>query len=233
MKLLLCCAGAVMVSMGLGACAATPLPTYDWQTPEQALAIMHERDRQVRTVQAVCVLKLTGNDGATRTLDGAIVIQPPNLRMRAWKFDKAVFDVTSTPEGLWLLADDRVDLERVVDAAALARGLELLSPGVTRQTAASDAQVLPDRSLRLRLPDGVATVRGDTLLICRLEISTGPSGDPVNVTLTYRQYGEHVWMHHVTVHGSFGVAQISFRDVDINSEPGPRAFVPPRRAVKQ
>ena len=54
--------------------------------------------------QAASLLTLTRPDGQSVRLDAALVMSLPDhsVRLRAWKFNQAVFDLTLNPQGLWI-----------------------------------------------------------------------------------------------------------------------------------
>ena len=97
---------------GLAGCAArrpveSNLPTYGRLDPAAALRMLAERSASVRSVSAQAGLTLTRADGQSVNLDGAVVMAPPGrVRLRAWKFNQAIFDLTLTPDGLWVLTPD-------------------------------------------------------------------------------------------------------------------------------
>ena len=102
----------VEVAIVLTGCAARQqvdanLPTYGRLDHAAALRVLAERAQSVRSVSAQAALTLTRADGQSVQLDGAVAMAPPGrVRLRAWKFNQAVFDLTLTPEGLWVLTPD-------------------------------------------------------------------------------------------------------------------------------
>jgi hypothetical protein len=90
----------------LAAACAPRLPVHEWRDAEQAIATIAERAESVRSVSASCTISLRSADGRGATLDGAIVAEGDRrLRIRAWKLNTAVFDLTLTTDGLWIWSD--------------------------------------------------------------------------------------------------------------------------------
>src|SRR3954464_6755942 len=70
-----------------------------------ALKVLRDRAAMLKSVSGTAVLTLTRADGESVRLDAAIVMQPPaKLRLRAWKMNQAVFDLTAIGENVWLVA---------------------------------------------------------------------------------------------------------------------------------
>lgn len=232
MKRLLAATGCLSIGVVLGGCAASRLPTYQWRTPEQAMAIMAERDRQVRTVQAACLLRFNDPDGRSRTLDGAVVAEGNRVRVQAWKFHKTVMDVISTPDSL-VVVHELEEPGPGFDAEFLADSLKVITGGTAWMSEGWTPQVQPDGSLLLYWPRGVAHITGDTLLLERIDLAGDRPEHSYRITLAYRDYDGLVWLHRGVVRGPFGEAEIILRDVELNGALNPKAFVPPGQAGPQ
>src|SRR5215207_7588135 len=98
---------------------ASPLPTYPSLDNAAALKVLAGRAEAVKSMSAQCALTLTRPDDQSVQLDGAVVMEPPGkLRLRAWKFGQAVFDLTLTPDGLWVMTpQDPNRREKVLPAS--------------------------------------------------------------------------------------------------------------------
>src|SRR4051812_32284917 len=139
-----------------GGCApkGPPLPTYPLMATDETTRRLAEQSHAVHTVTGEGLLTLNRPDGQSVRLDAAVVMQPPGkVRLRAWKFGQAVFDLTMNDAGVYLITpEDSSRKEQIksagVSAAKLARTWSLLSGGFFDQP-------------------GVATVTGDTLQIRR------------------------------------------------------------------
>ncbi len=234
------------VLMGIGCRAAVdPLPPVEWQTFDEARRIMVERREAIRTVQAQCTLKITPADGKgkTQSLDGAVVMEgETRVRLRAWKFNRAVFDLIVNDEGTFIVVGDEL-AERAPDAeAGLARLAEHLG-GMLRGPDYAEAEFHPLASgarFAVVWDHATATIDNRTLTPVTLELSD-PDGsierrgrDPKTVRMVteYADYSGLPWLHRVEATGDFGTIEITFRDVEINGSLNPRAFQPPRRAER-
>jgi hypothetical protein len=95
--MLLACAG----------CAHFPdkkIPPVKYADTNDALRIVRERSATVRTLAATGTITLSRPNGESVRLDLAMVSRKPDdLRLRAWKLGRAVFDLTLTRDGAWLL----------------------------------------------------------------------------------------------------------------------------------
>ena len=220
------------------------LPPYRWVDTETALRDLRARADAVRTVSAEATITLTKPDGESVQLDGAVAMRNPGwVRLRAWKLNRAVFDLTLQPAGLWVMTmGDPKRKEQVlpasVNAADLLRQWSYLNGQMFHAADASRAKVV-----------------GDTLVLT----AAGPDPSAPDLrcevdrrTLTPRRYilegGEHEfelaldrygtfdgvpWPTRLVATGSMGTVVVEQRNVEINGELAPNAFVPPRRAEKR
>jgi hypothetical protein len=237
-----------LAALMVGGCATRPKPASDLPTfgdvdRATALHVLDERARAVKSVSARSVLTLTRPDGQTVRLDGAVVMAPPDrLRLRAWKFNQAVFDLTLTPDGLWVVTpDDPSRRQKVLpaslSAAQLGREWALLSgsffgdPGLTVRDAG-------DRLVVSRSLDDGRTVMCDVdrgTLTPRRYRMFDPAGR-ARFTLTLGDYGVFngiAWPTRLDARSGEGRIGIRLDDVELNGELAPNAFKPPRRAEKQ
>jgi hypothetical protein len=102
---------------------STSIPTYAALTAPAALDILQQRAAAIHTFTARCALTLTRGDRQTVQLDGLMVMAPPDrLRLRVWKLDQAVFDLTVFPDGLWIETPSDAPQRGPVVPAALSAG---------------------------------------------------------------------------------------------------------------
>jgi outer membrane lipoprotein-sorting protein len=229
-------------------CARRPpaekgLPVFGNVDNATALRVLDERARAVRTLSSQCDLTLTRPDGQTVRLDGAVVMAPPDrLRLRAWKFNQAVLDLTLTPEGLWVMTpDDPSRRERVLpaslSAAQLGREWALLSGSFFGDPALSVREVGDRLAVTKTVEDGrtiVCDVERSTLTPRRYRMFD--AGGRARFTLTLSEYGmfeEIPWPTRLDAASGEGRILIRLKDVELNGELAPNAFKPPRRAEKQ
>jgi hypothetical protein len=235
------------LAVALVGCAGTreKIPHYPRMSDEQSLQTIASRAEKTKTVTAEGLITLRDPDGQTVRLDAAIVMRPPEeLRLRAWKFSQAVFDLTLTPQGAWLIAPQdpqrRAQVQTAgVGAAKLARTWAILAGGFF-----SDPRVKVKvmRSTNDRLL--VEKEQDDgTNIFCAIDRATltprvyrlvDPNGTTrFELTLDhYAQFDDIVWPTRVSAKSDRGEILINLKTVEINGEIPDRAFVPPRRAEK-
>jgi outer membrane lipoprotein-sorting protein len=218
------------------------IPTYPLTDAASSLKLVAEHAKQVRSLTGEGLITLTRPNGESVRLDAAMAMQPPErARMRAWKFGRAVFDLTVTPEGVWaVIPEDPKRKEQItsagVSAAKLAKTWSVLSggffesQGLTAETAGSKMLV------RRVTP-------GEALVICEVDRKTltprkysmldDQGKTRFSLALErYRQFGEVVWPTKLVAISDGGTVEIELREVEINPELEAAAFVPPRRAEK-
>ena len=217
-----------------------------------ALRTLAERGRAVKTLSAQANITLERPDGQTVRLDGAIVMQiPGSLRLRAWKFGQAVFDLTYTPEGLWIeVGGDSSRRQDVMpaslSAARMAKAWTFLDGEFFNGPFDSAGAVIdrggPTFTVRRSMSEDSPPVSCDiervTLTPRRYHVDD-PGQDPAAkpaFTLALERYADFagvVWPTRIVATSAGGKVKIVLRDVEINGELAPSAFVPPRRAEKQ
>jgi outer membrane lipoprotein-sorting protein len=229
----------------LAGCAAPPprenLPAVQWSTDAEALHILRDRADAVKTVTATGDITLSRRSGDSVRLDLAMVAQNPgHLRLRAWKLGRAVFDLTLTPEGLWLLTPDDPSLKQKarsggLDAAQLARSWATFSGALFDR--ADLTLHRGDRALEVTAPSDDATifchVDNRTLTPRQYEVKD-PSG-VTRFTLRLSGYRTVDGIPYATRYDATsdsGTIRIDLRDVELNTDLAPAAFTPPRRAEK-
>jgi hypothetical protein len=85
-------------------CGYPAAATYGPMDAAAARQILVERAKNVRTVSSQADVVLTRSDGQSVRLDAVLVMRPPDaMHLRAWKLGEAVFDLTITPAGVWLM----------------------------------------------------------------------------------------------------------------------------------
>jgi hypothetical protein len=231
----------------LSGCAHRPnldLPTYSWRGESAALKVLQDRAKSVRSVSASALLTLTRPDGQSVRLDGAIVMSPPDrsVRLRAWKFGQAVFDLTLTPAGLWIeMPRDAKHRDQIapasLSAAQLARAISLFGgdvfegPGVSVEDRGG-----PTFRIRKPLEDGrtmIAEIDRPTLTPLRYRLTATAGVLRFMLSLSdYRMYSGIAWPTRMLATSESGRIEVELRDVELNGELPPEAFVPPHGAEK-
>lgn len=227
-------------------CAAEheDLPRFNWTDDQTALRILSERARSVRTVSAAALLTLTRPDGQSVRLDAALAMSLPDkkVRLQAWKFSQKVFDLTFTSNGLWVeSASSDAARQRSqpakLSAASLARALSLFGGNLFE---GPDVQVI-DRGgsqflVRKPLDEGqtiLAYIDRSTLVVRQYRLID--SSEVTRFTLTiphYQDIGGLIWSMRLAAQSESGRIDLELRDVELNGQMPPNAFVPPPGAEK-
>ena len=235
------CASLAAIS-GCARKAASPLPTYPGLDDAAALKVLAERAAAVKTLAARADLTLTRRDDQSVQLDGAVVMAPPEkLRLRAWKFGQAVFDLTLTPEGLWVMTpQDPGRREKVLpatlSAAQFGREWAVLNGRFFLENDLTTAGGGKWLNVSRRTGDG-------RLITCRVDRATlTPRAyemrDPQGRVrfrfglADYRMVNDTPLATRLAARSADGNIDIRLKDVELNQEPAPNAFRPPRRAEK-
>jgi len=219
-----------------------PLPAVRWGNDVAAAQrILIERAQSVQTVSATGLLTLTRPDGESVRFDAAMVTAPPDrLRLRAWKIGRAIFDLTLTPDGLWLLSPrddslrDKVK-QAGVGAGELAKQWALLSGAFFEREDLVAA--IRGGDLILSAPQDELTIRAvidrRTLVPRRYVLSDARGRTRFSLRLDdYRMIGDTPYPHRALAESESGRILIQLDEVELNTELALAAFTPPRRAEK-
>ena len=237
---------AILAAALVGAgCGQNPerVPTYPSMDADASLKVVTDNAHKVHTLTGTGLITLTRPDGQSVRLDAALAMQPPQrVRMRAWKFGRAIFDLTVTPEGVWAVMpdDDSNRREQIhsagVSAARLAKTWSVLSGGFfdspNLATDVSGSKIVVKRAS----PDeAVVTCEVDRKTLTPRKYAVLDDNGKERFTLAlsaYRQYGDVVWPTKLLATSEGGTVEVALREIDINPELTPDAFKPPRRAEK-
>jgi hypothetical protein len=225
------------------------IPTYAALTAPAALDILQRRAAAIHTFTARCTLTLIRGDKQTVQLDGLMVMAPPDrLRLRVWKLDQAVFDLTVLPDGLWIETSSDAPQQGPIVPAALSAGQLahflawfeggfFTAPGLIAQP--SQGNVLVYRrdagdgtSIVCDVDQASAVPRHFTLL---------DAAGKTRFSLEMSQYQSIlgiVWPARLSAlamdpaNGDSRI-DIAFSDIEFNGELAAGAFVPPKGAEKR
>ena len=235
------CAGLMMA--GCARRKPSNLPTYPALPDSEALRVLADRAASVKTLSAPADLTLTRPGGDSVRLDAAIVMAPPDrLRLRAWKFGQAVFDLTLTEEGRWVMTpEDPGRREKMlpasVSAAQFAREWALLNG---QFFTAPDLSVRSENNrllVRRQLDDGrtiTCTVDRPTLTPRTYVMRDGAGRARFTLALSdYQVINEIPWPLRLDARSGDGKISVRMKEVDLNGDLSPTAFRPPRRAEKR
>jgi hypothetical protein len=241
------CAAAVVTLLAvttLAGCAAPEARKYRWVDEPTALADLRQRAEALKTLSAECAITLERPNGETVKFDGALVMQPPNrLRLRAWKLSRAVFDLTLNDDGLWVMTMDDPKrsaqlMPASVQAADFVRELSLFTGGFFTRDPPPWTQQRGSGTLVFTrdTKDGTLSCEVEReMLVPRRFYARGPEGQRVELKMDeYRVYRDGVtWPDEIEAVSELGRINIEQRNVEVNRELAPNAFVPPKRAEKR
>jgi len=224
-----------------------PLPATPWNGLEEARQILVERQAAVDTVQAQLKISFTtpSPQKETQNFDAALVMQGDDrFRLRAWKLNQTIFDLTVTPEGTYVVAVDEMKQqspESEAELAELANHLSALLRGADFEQARLSL-IKPDGFEAPRIfnylwatwPDESLRVAVERRTLSPREWWVGGHEDEskIQIQSEYADYSGLRWYRYIKVNGDFGRLWMNFSDVELNGELNPRAFKPPRRAVR-
>ena len=223
-------------------CHHEPLPAHAWAGPEAAIAQLHQRAEQVRTIEGEGSILLRSSEGRTVRLDGAIVAElPDRLHIRAWKLGQPVFDLTLDGKQAWIFVPDQSRRGQILPAGAsaaqVARGLAVLQQSLRNSDVSQITQTSGDRLLLTQpAADGtrLRTEVDRATLTTRRQQLLDAQDHPV-MSVEYRDYrliNGIPWPLQMVFQSKQGLIQLDLDSVQLNQPPLPAAFVPPKRAEK-
>ncbi len=235
-------------SAGLAlACGCHPahpehLAKYSAMDESSEVRTLARRSALVKTVSGTGTLELSQPNGDGVVLDVAVVLQMPNhARLRAWKMGQAVFDLTVSPEGVWLETGQQGSRKQQItsagdNAARVTRGLSLLSGGFFDDPTLTGFDEGNQLILRQQHPNEPAiTCRVDRDTLTPRQFRMVDSTGVERFSLTLGEYADSaglLWPRKVTAVSSVGTIVVALDDLELNGETAEGAFVPPPRAEK-
>jgi hypothetical protein len=233
--------------VAIAGCAPKRTPAiapYRWVDEQTALADLRARAAAIKTISAACGITLTRADGESVQFDGALVLENPNhVRMRAWKFNRAVFDLTLNDDGLWVMTlDDPNRREQVLPATLRAadflRELSLFTGGFFTQEPPPKAETRGGTLLLTReTPHGLLHCEVDRATLTPRRFYSDPKDPGVErfelKLSNYREISGVLWATRLEAISAMGRVAVDQRDVEVNGELAPQAFVAPKRAEKR
>lgn len=213
-----------------------------WTDHQTALSRLSRRAESIRTTTAQCDMTLRRHGGDEVRLEGVLIYETPDrVRLRAWKLQQAVFDLTSTADGVWLMqrvADQGRDSEQSVHQVG--EGLVQLAPLLAgRFFLYQDLKVQDDGGPHFE----VTRTQANQAITCVVDRESLTAvlyqhtleGESIPRTLRlqrYRMIDGIPWPTRLLAEMGDYQITLSFRDVRVNTPMMPRAFKPPRGADK-
>ena len=224
----------------LASCAKERIPHYPPMPATEAIRRMAERSRTIHSISSQGLITLTRPNGDTVRLDAALVLQlPDRARLRAWKFGRAVFDMTLTPDGLWLLALAEGDHRQEILAAGANTG-KLTREWLGLIAGAMKGSIVEEAGgtllLRQSRDDGTTMfcrIDAKTLTPRQYDLKDDKGENRFTLKLSrYAEIGAIIWPYEIEAMSATGQILIELHDVEINGDITPAAFRPPKRAEK-
>ena len=218
----------------------TPLPTVQAVPDEQALQILADRARSIKSVSAQCAIILTDSRGETVRLEGAVAAElPTRARFRAWKFDRTVLDILLTPDRtLVFSAQDapRASLDAAV--AGLRRGWMIVlcgepSPGFFRSATIQQATAPGTLLARGDSPAALAQIDRATLTLRRLIFENQSAAAPFATFDQYTLIDTIPFATAVSLQSESGGIMLRLHEIELNSPLATEAFTPHPGAVER
>jgi hypothetical protein len=234
---------ALFAAVLAAGCASRPaVPKQPMLQPPQAIALLAEQDSKITSATGEGSVLLTRADGQSVRLDTVVVAQfPDRVRLRAWKMGQAVFDLTLTPDGVWMLVADKSRREKILTAGANAaqfmRGWSSLHAGFFTDPNLKIIEETPELLVLERPIEGGQRIRAviDRGTLTIREHSVLDDKGVSRFTLTYDRYqmvNGFPWPMRLRAQGEQGQIEVSFDEVQLNQAPPAGAFTPPKRAEK-
>lgn len=203
---------------------------------------LNRRSRQVRTISGSGRLILTRSKGPSVELRIALAArQPDRLRIRAWKWTQLAFDVTTTPQGIWVALGD----EGEVDADATSLGE--LARNLGRALAMASGAIGTKGWERVQSSgEVVKLVRAGSDETARVTCEIDPIGptirslkwqppDGPSRRITWDRFtrlGPFLWPMRMVGDSQTGSFELLWVDVELNSDLPADVFVPPPAGEK-
>ena len=229
----------VVAATVFGGCS-THLPAYPSMTDEEAITTIAIRQASITSISAECDLDLTDAAGQRISFDGVLVAMPPSrLRLRAWKFGHAVFDLTLVDGKAWMIApEDQGGGHRfekdAIPAKHLSEAVNILGDAFFRTAtpAGGDSKTLLAKGTAFGREDMVCEIDRLTLTPLRFFAAGDAEGSAAQLLLgEYTVANETVWPMRVTLTSPSGEVLIRVRTVELNETLPSGAFTPPKRAI--
>lgn len=220
---------AFLLLLAVG-CAKQQIPTFPAMPFEEAQPILAQHIPNTMTVQGQLTLS---EPKQSITLDTVMVIrQPSEMRLRAWKFGQAVFDLTVRPDGVYAYSGRKeVDPKALKQiASSISSWIQLLAPlpPDAKPTDQTQREWIFERELG---PARVVThVDRQTLVISRHEIFDGQTPRATIELSDYSVRNEIPWPGEILVREDKRL--IRLETSSLKTEVAPKAFEPPRRAER-
>lgn len=225
------------VLLSLAGCATKEnIPVYPATQPSTVIAAIQSRSTSLHAATGKGAVSLSSPKRGSVRLDAAFVLAPPDrARVRAWKFNQAVFDLTVTGDGVWLYSprDPSAENSSSNVGAGIRDWLKYLGVGVP---ANSVVRSETDRTLTLEASaqGGTLTTTLDrpTRTVRRYRLVDDHGVERFTLTLgQYRDFAGTIWPTKIEAKSASGTITVETSELQPNVAAS-AAFTPPSRAKR-
>ena len=237
-------AAIALMSQLVCGCASRPreqIPTYAVMDVARSLGIVRERAARLERLTAKGSITLSNPQQGSVRLDAVFVLAPPDrARIRAWKFNQAVFDLTANSDGVFVYAPrDQSAPGQISEAsrgvgAAVRQWLTYLRGTLDTQGATLSSDKHQIRISRPQEAAGTLTTVIDraTLTVRSHRLVDAAGAEQFVLSLShYRQFDDAVWPCRIKARSASGTIIIETRELDPHIA-ADAAFKPPARAIR-
>ncbi len=229
----------LLLPLLLSACAAA-LPEYEWRDMATARRDLAARSLAVISASGSGTMTLEPARGESLQVDFAFALMMPDqLRIRSWKFNRAVADWTLLPQGawVWLEGDDGQTRKLREFWSSPQAAVWPLLFGLLPVDAADRLHEVDAARFAIHRQMGedrlIVLVRKRDLVIeeCRLQSREGVTTSVIRME-RHRLVDGLPWPMKVTAGAAGASFTLAVTEVTLNEAPAAAAFRPPARAVK-
>lgn len=212
------------------------LPEYELMSAQDSQRLMANQFRSINLVRIVGRLTLTSKGGRHTSADFATVLDHTRIKMRLWKFNVVVYDLTATDEGTWVfdaLKNHESSID--IDSGDMLQAWHLLIGSFFLDTTAREHEINePTITYELRRDsESIQCVIDRRRLVARMYTISRDSQDALSMELTrYRMTNGMPWPTRMTLRGPDGLIQIRLSDVSFPEIDAAAIFVPSTRSER-
>jgi outer membrane lipoprotein-sorting protein len=216
------------------------LPVHADATTDMARKTVVDNLAAVKTIESTCTIRLIRADGKEIQLEGAIVAKPPShFRLQMWKLGRTVFDLTITPDGVWMLKSKKMNagaqpgISGSANWQGLSRGWESLSESFFNNAQVTQTNDLFEFVQKHEKATITCTVDDRKLVVRTVTILNKQNQTSHTLSMNcYRLLDDVAWPARLSIASDGNEIIITSRDLTLNEELAEAAFWPPRKATQ-
>lgn len=230
----------VIAILALLAGCHSEIPMYPWEGEAAVRETITRRYADMGGVTAEGRVELISSSGQSVTMDCALAaLGTDKLRLRAWKFQHAVFDLTLNPSGLYVwfaesagARDDGFNTQ--VTAHGLSQGWSWVTGSLLTRTPEQIAESNGTLLAEYTDPDILARIDIGTRTLRRVETAGSNSPDTSVELKDYKMFQAVAWPARLVFSSpDGGQVIVRLRNVQVRQELSETLFTPPARARLQ